>query len=503
MTVTRRRFLSGSGLVAAGVAGFPAIVRSVDVPEVKAGQRPNKIIQLVADGMSLGVLSMADQLSHLSRKRGLSWLALLKQSAVRQGLMDMASLNSTVTDSSAASSSWGSGSRIVNGTVNILPDGRELTTLYELFGQAGWKRGLVTTTEITHATPAGFATKGLKREAAESIATQYLDRGVEVLLGGGRKYFEKDKRKDKRDVYADYTAKGYVLLKDSAGLAVAPNDKPWLGTFAASHLPFTVDHAHDEKLAKSVPTLAMMTVRALEKLSAHERFILQVEGGRVDHGCHSNDAAGALFDQIAFDEAIDVCLEFQRKNPDTLIVITTDHSTGNPGLNGAGLRYSISPLLFSNLLAVRSSFQVLLKELGIATDALVPAKPVEDHKKVAAIIKAGTGYEVSESRSKQFVTFIKKKGETTYAMMNSVSGQLGQLMANYCGVGWTGGAHTSDYVPITAMGPGSERFAGFIKNTDVFRHYTDLAKIDFRNPESPPMSFHSPEEFERAAHWVS
>ena len=501
MTVTRRGFLTGSGIAVAGVAGFSNIARSTEAAEVKPGQRPNKIIHLVADGMSVAVLSMADQLSQLSRKRGLSWLALHRQPGAQHGLMDMASLNSLVTDSSAASSSWGSGSRIVNGTVNILPDGRELTTLYELFGQAGWKRGLVTTTEITHATPAGFAAKGLRREAAESIATQYLERGVEVLLGGGRKFFEKDKRKDKRDVYADYKAKGYALLNAAADLSTAPLEKPWLGTFAASHLPFSVDHAHDAKLAKDVPTLAVMTGRALEKLSRYERFILQVEGGRVDHGCHSNDAAGALFDQIAFDEALDVCLEFQRKQPDTLIVITTDHSTGNPGLNGAGLRYSLSPYLFSNLLNVSSSFQVLLKELGISMDTLVPSKPVEDFKKVAAIINAGTGYEVSANRARQFVPFLKQKGETTYGQMNSVTGQLGQLLANYCGIGWTSGAHTSDYVPITALGPGSERFAGFIKNTDIFRHYTDLAGIDFRNPEAPATAHIAPEMSDPAAHW--
>ena len=68
----------------------------------------------------------------------------------------MRSLNSLVTDSAAASTSWGSGSRVKNGTLNILPDGRRLRPLCTVFGEAGWARGLVTTTEITHATPAGF-----------------------------------------------------------------------------------------------------------------------------------------------------------------------------------------------------------------------------------------------------------------------------------------------------------------------------------------------------------
>ncbi|MSR42932.1 MAG: hypothetical protein EXS19_02710 [Pedosphaera sp.] len=503
MAVSRRKFISGSGLVAASVAAFPHIARPADAAATRSGQKPSKIIHLVADGMSLATLSMADQLAHLSRKRGLAWLDLHRRAGAHHGLMDMRSLSSLVTDSSAASSSWGSGSRIVNGTVNILPDGRELTTLYELFGQAGWKRGLVTTTEITHATPAGFATKGLKREAAESIATQYLDRGVEVLLGGGRKFFDKTKRKDKRDVYTEYRVKDYALLNESADLAAAPLDKRWLGTFAASHLPFTVDHTHDTKLAKSIPTLAAMTQRALEKLARHERFILQVEGGRVDHGCHMNDAAAAFFDQIAFDEALEVCLEFQRQHADTLLVITTDHSTGNPGLNGTGLRYGLSPLLFSNLLEVKASFSEILKKLSPPEERDKKPEPVTDPAKIAAIIKEAIGYEITPRRAKLLVPFIKKEGEPIYNLMNTLTCQLGQLMANYTGVGWTSGAHTSDYVPISAIGPGAERFAGFIQNTDVFRHYTNLAGIDFRNPESPLVGAVSPDSGILSPHWMA
>ena len=503
MAVSRRKFLSGSGLAAAGVAAFPHIARPADAATTRAGQKPSKIIHLVADGMSLATLSMADQLAHLDRNRGLAWLDLHRRIGAHHGLMNMRSLNSLVTDSSAASSSWGSGSRIVNGTVNILPDGRELTTLYELFGQAGWKRGLVTTTEITHATPAGFAAKGLKREAADAIAAQYLERGVEVLLGGGRKFFDKTKRKDKRDVYAEYRAKGYALLNEADDLATAPLDKPWLGTFAASHLPFTVDQVHDPKLAKSIPTLAAMARRALEKLAQHERFILQVEGGRVDHGCHMNDAAAAFFDQIAFDEALEVCLEFQRRHADTLLVITTDHSTGNPGLNGTGLNYSLSPLLFSNLLEVKASFSEILKKLGFPEERDKKPEPVTDPAKIAAIIKEATAYEITPTRAKLLVPFIKKEGAPIYSLMNTLTCQLGQLMANYTGVGWTSGAHTSDYVPITAVGPGAERFAGFIQNTDVFRHYTDLAGIDFRNPESPLVGATAPDSGVLSPHWMA
>ena len=98
------------------------------------------------------------------------------------GFMDLSSQNSLVTDSSAASSAWGCGARIPNGKVNRTSRGERLVPLYEVLAEAGWKRGLVTTTEITHATPAGFAASTGSRGEAEEIAIQYLERRVDVLL---------------------------------------------------------------------------------------------------------------------------------------------------------------------------------------------------------------------------------------------------------------------------------------------------------------------------------
>jgi len=492
MSISRRRFFTQTGLMAATSVAAPQIVRPAEAGNARPGQTPRRIIHMVADGMSAGTLTLADHLSQLIRPRGLTWMRLHQNPGAVAAYMNMRSLNSLVTDSSAASSSWGSGSRIENGTVNVLPDGRALKTLYELFGEQGWKRALVTTTEITHATPAGFAASGLRRESAEPIAAQYLDRKIELLLGGGRKFFDPSFRKDKRDLVAEYRARGFVIAQTADELKAAPTDKSWLGIFAPSHLPFTLDQAADEKARTTVPTLAAMTRRALEKLEREERFIMQVEGGRVDHACHTCDAAGALHDQIAFDEAIDVCLEFQQKHPDTLIVITTDHGNGNPGLNGAGANYMASSLLFANLKQVKASFAVILSRLRVSATlekdddgAREKPRPVTEPKEIQQILRELTGYEMSEKKALALVPFLEKKGDPIYGLMNNVPAQLGQMLANHIGIGWTANVHTADYVPLLALGPGAERFRGFIQNTDVFRHYTAMAGIDFRNPEVP------------------
>ncbi len=259
MSGSRRAFFRHAALAGAGVLGCPAIVRSATTAATAPDARPRHLIHLVADGTSIGTLTLGDHFSRLHRKTGLRWLDLCRQPAAHTALVNMRSLNSWVTDSAAASSSWSTGSRVVNGVLNQLPDGTNLRPLCSLAAEAGWKRGLVTTTEITHATPAGFAANTDNRGTAEHIALQYLERKIDVLLGGGRKYFEPTRRKDKRDLHAEFARAGYSVLQTASQLAAAPRGQPCLGTFASGHLPFTIDHQASDELRKTVPTLADMT----------------------------------------------------------------------------------------------------------------------------------------------------------------------------------------------------------------------------------------------------
>ncbi len=493
MHVNRRAFFSRSGLLLAGVTSAPALVRASSEVSFGPGDRPRQIIHLVADGMSQGTLSCAEHLSQLTRERGLEWIRLYNDPNAVTGLMNVRSLNSLVTDSAASSSAWGSGSRVVNGALNMLPDGRLLAPLYELLRDAGWKRGLVTTAEITHATPAGFAVNVPKRSQAELIASQLLERRIEILLGGGARFFAPGSRSDKRDLPAEFCQAGYQVVHNKSELATAPVGKSWFGEFSPSHLPFTLDHEADATLKATVPTLAEMTTAALRKLEREAHFILQVEGGRVDHAAHLNDAAGAFHDQIAFDDALAVCLAFRQKHPDTLLVITTDHGTGNPGLNGTGARYSESSPRFRQLTQITHSHEWMLRRIyGIPesnTEDMLEVDPSKsglvEPARVAEIVQSATSFVVSESQAAKLHQFLAGKGDALYELANNGESQLAQFMANHTGIGWTSLAHTSDFVPILAMGPGAEQFRGFIQNVDVFRHYTQSAGVDHQNPALP------------------
>ncbi|WP_233992719.1 alkaline phosphatase, partial [Salinibacter altiplanensis] len=290
-----------------------------DVSGIEAPGDAKNIIFLVSDGMSAGTLTMADL--HLRRHHGRrsNWLRLYEEGRVRHGLMDMASANSIVTGSAAAASSWGSGHRVFNEAVNMSEDGEEYRTILEIFRDAGKGTGLVTTTRITHATPSGFGINMPARWSEDKIAAQHLEREYDVLMGGGARHFDSDQRDDGQNLFQAFEDKGYTVAQSKSGLNTWGHEGAFLGTFYDTHLPYVLDHQNISSHRQRVPRLPKMTDAALQRLSQNnDGFLLQVEGGRVDHAAHEDDTGGLVYDQVEFDEAIGTALDFAEGRDDTL-----------------------------------------------------------------------------------------------------------------------------------------------------------------------------------------
>ncbi len=443
------------------------------------GGMPRNIIFMVSDGMSLGVPSLAEPFARLARGRGTHWVALTGRKDAARGFFDMASLDSLVTDSAAAATSWGAGARVFNGAINRLPDGGELTPVCAVARDRGKRTGLVTTTRATHATPAGFAASVKHRDLEDGIAGQYLGR-VDVVMGGGLRHFRPGAREDRRDLLAAFDRAGYRVVQDRAGL-MGVTRAPVLGLFADDHLPFTLDQMQSEALLRGVPSLEEMTRAALSLLAGHPGgFLLQIEGGRVDHAAHANDAAAILRDQLAFDDAIGAVLEFVKEHPDTLVVVTTDHGNSNPGLNGMGPAYTRSTPAFETTLKASASTQVLMKKCMALPEKARPAD-------LAAIIAPALGFEIKPAEAAALLDVLRLKEPAEINMQHrNFPGLLGQIAGNHNGINWCGVSHTADWAPILAVGPGSERFAGFLANTDAFGHLADLMGSPFRNRSMTP-----------------
>lgn len=486
MASPRRDFFKYAGLSAMGVS----MLRCAGGQQTGSGKRPKNIIFMVSDGMSAGVLTLAELASQQERKQPTNWAQLLRESSSARGMFDQASLSSSVTDSAAASSSWGSGSRVNNGSINTLPDGTALTPLGKLAKEKGMLVGLLSTTAIWDATPAGFASSVPKRSQREEIAVQYLNR-VDVLMGGGREAFTAETRSDKDDVVASYRDSGYLIAPTKPELSEVKPGSKVLALFGEGPLPYSIDHMHNEEQSANIPTLAEMTSIALRSLSnAPQGFLLQVEGARIDHAAHANDAAAVIRDQLAFDAAVGVALEFARREGDTLVVLCTDHGNSNPGLNSMGGATGGSDACIAQTLLATASFSEMAKELGNRSDYNMDHTKVSDAKstaarRVAEVFKQRRGVDLKPEHASAIARAAAgEKGIVLNAQQDTLVGTMGQVMANHTGVGFVGTSHTADYATSTAFGPGSEQFEGLIRNTDVFEKLTNLMGTPFKNPNA-------------------
>lgn len=421
---------------------------------------------MVSDGMSNGVLTMAENFSRLSRGRGTRWWELINDPASVRGFMESSSANSFVTDSAAAASAWGGGVKVNNGAINIRPDGSESTPILRELKKLGRRTGLVTTASVTHATPAGFAAVTGSRDDEHLIAPQYLG-VVDLIMGGGKNFFEAEKRVDSRDVLTPYAKAGYELIEDRDALLKSKSDKV-LGLFSGGHIPFEVDRLNSTELMGKVPSLAEMSEVALRNLSGHpEKFLLQIEGARIDHAAHANDVAGLLWDQLAFDDAVAKVLELVAGRNDILVVVTSDHGNANPGLNGTGKRYAGSNAAFERIIGMTGSYEKLFEDWG--------RSPENTPERLAAMIKDRLGFSLKPEESAElYASVTTGKVSEWSAQHKNPHGLLGQFAGNRTGVGWTGTSHTSDPTMISVIGPQAERFSGIVPNHEVHRHFIEL-----------------------------
>ena len=200
--------------------------------------------------------------------------------------------------------------------------------------------GIVTTAEVEDATPAAVVSHTRKRGDKADIVGMLYDVKPDVLLGGGSAYFlGKDipgsKRKDDKDYIALFKDAGYALATDKTELAAAAgsNQDKLLGLFHTGNMDVTLDREFLKKGTvdkfPNQPGLVDMTKTAIDKLSKNpEGFFLVVEGASIDKMSHPLDWDRALVDTIEFDKAVGVAREFAAKNPDTLIIVTGDHTHG-------------------------------------------------------------------------------------------------------------------------------------------------------------------------------
>lgn len=417
---------------------------------------PKNVILLIPDGFGPASVTLArDYLRAIEGRRELAFDSL------QVGAVRTAALNSRVTGSAAAGTAFATGHKTNNGIISMDTLGRPLATLLEAAEARGMATGLVATSRITHATPAVFSAHVMDRNDENEIAAQQLQHDIEVLLGGGRQHFlpeaQGGARDDGRNLLDQARDEGYRVVSDPQELE-ATQQTPVLGLFASGHMAYEIDREAQEE-----PSLAAMTAKALQLLQGDEDgFFLMVEGSRIDHAGHANDAAAHLHDILVFEEAAKVALDFAAQHEETLLVLVADHETGGMSLgrnrDGVGV-YAWHPEI---LAAVESSHGPMIEAVLGGERRAAPAAVLRRHTGIADLTpEEGRLLEAAAAEGPEALNYA-----------------LSEVIGRRALVGWTTKGHTAVDVNLYAYGPGAEQFVGNHENTYVGQTLARLLGFD-------------------------
>lgn len=425
------------------------------------------------------------------------------------GMVMTYALDRVVPDSANTATAWASGNKTVDGTLNVFPDNNDykfnssaatlqttkqfaldnprVETLWQYLKRLhGYKTGVVSTADITDATPGGEGGYTLLRSLTFDIARQYAD-GVwtsgpefDVILGGGMEHFNQRNAAnsgDSRDLTAELQANGfsYVTSRSALNALATPPDR-LLGLFYAAPAPVAATGANGnmnvayDKLGLARPTdepapnfngftdqpfLDEMTAKAIATLSKDGGpFILMVEGASIDKQSHPNHQAGVVWDVIEFDKAVGVGRNFGTsngavRNTNTLVLTTADH---DQSLHIVGTTDTTVPGAVLNTRSIsvyprtRPTYDPMLTTTNVGPSAGSSPAP------------SNSGSNVGE-----VVGFPNYSDQTYSAGVYPDNNNRFKLA-----VGFRTGNHTGSSVPLTADGPGALLFSGYYDQTDIF-----------------------------------
>ncbi|MEO7724546.1 MAG: alkaline phosphatase [Chthoniobacterales bacterium] len=411
-----------------------------------------------------------------------------------------------VPDSANTATAWASGNKTIDGALNVQPDNDDfkydstniqntkqfaldnprMETLWEYLKRVyGYKTGIVTTADVTDATPGGQGGHSITRSLLYDIARQYVD-GVfttgstfDVIMGGGKEKFDSrtvDNSGDSRNLIVELQAAGYTFVGSRTELnALGGGASKVLGLFRTSNMNVAYDKLGlvrdpDEPLPDfggftDQPFLDEMTDKAIAALSTGgSPFILMVEAASIDKQSHPNHADGVIWDTIEFDKSVGVGRTFAGGNAgSTLVLVTADHdqSMHIVGIGDAAVTGSV--------LNTRSN-SVYPATIAPFTPTMGPFYPFGAPPRVVA--PANFGNNVGEVI-----------GFPDYADGNA-DGYPENTNEFRIAVGFRTGNHTGSSVPITAEGPGAFQFTGYFDQTDIFFKMARSLSSDTRSVDT-------------------
>jgi len=277
-------------------------------------ERPNNIILLIGDGMGLNYVA-ADVLKY-------NYSPFKRFSTV--GLAITKSIDDLIIDSAAAATAIATGYPTKNRYIAMDTSYNKLYTIFEHAEKLGLSTGMVVTDAVVGATPAAFVTHHYNRGDKKVIAEQFLDIDIDVVIGGGAKYFlpadSRHSDEEEINLVDQLKSKGYNFYYDFNRLSESVNSNKVFALLDEDGLPEAVKRDY---------SLGDLTSLALKHLTASEKgFLLLVEGAQIDWAGHDENADYLLSEMDDFSTALKVALDFAEKEGGTLVIVTSDHETG-------------------------------------------------------------------------------------------------------------------------------------------------------------------------------
>ena len=285
----------------------------------KASPKVKNIIIFIGDGMGV---------PHLYAGMTVNGTPFSLEKFPYSGLSKTYSADNYITDSGAGGTAIACGVKTNNGMIGVTPDNKTVSSITEIAHRNGLAAGVVSTSAVTHATPASFVAHNSGRGNYEDIAADFLDGEIDVFIGGGEDHFRS--RKDGKDLALGLKEQGFDVVYNIEDLKRSQSSKI-AGLLAKEHMPLASNGRQG--------VLREMTMKAIETLARNKNgFVLMVEGSMIDWGAHENNPDYVIREMIDLDQAIGAAYDFAASDGKTLVVVTADHETGGMVLAGGSMQ---------------------------------------------------------------------------------------------------------------------------------------------------------------------
>jgi alkaline phosphatase len=456
------------------------------------------VIFMIADGLSVADRTAARLMSKgmtEGKANGRLNLDALRYAA----FVGTSSTNAIATDSANTASAYMTGHKTAVNALGVYADRTEDTNddpkvelISEALARTGDKAvGIVTTAEVEDATPASLIAHTRKRADKAGIAEMLFAHQPQVILGGGSAYMlpqttPGSKRKDDTNLIEKFQDAGYALATDAESLTAAQgsNSGKILGLFHTGNMDVALDRMFLKKGTvdkfPDQPGLARMTDVALGQLSKDpDGFFVMIEGASVDKQKHTMDWERAMIDMIEFDQAVGVAQKFVAEHPDTLLIVTGDHTHGNSLVGtidparGEG-RESVGVYADAGFLGYKDeNGDGYPDRLDVAPRIAMFANNFPDYYETWGPKLDGPFEPAVQDENKQYVA------NAEYKDVPGATLREGNLPRSA-----DTAVHAVDDIVLQADGAGADQFHGYMEQSDVYRTVAEILALAPAKPNN-------------------